>query len=109
MDGGWPNSHESEGPVNCGLCGCTLWVSLLEYGVESELDHFEENGITGGDDWQCFLDVMEGIEYVEREGYPDKWDMRKPREVEKARRLYARTIALLEKYLPKQEAVDVVH
>lgn len=104
VDGGWPNSYESDGRMHCGLCGCMLWVSLLEYGVVSELEHFEEHGIKDADDWRHFHDVLTGIEYVEKPGYLDKWHIQKLRDVERAQRLYKRTMKLAEKCLPKESS-----
>jgi len=59
IDGGW-GSSESDGGETCEKCGKILNYSLTKYGIESELNHFEEHGISDSqDDAYCFLQVIE--------------------------------------------------
>ncbi len=95
------SGHEAEGCCHCEHCGHHLDVVLLEYGIDSELDHFENVGITTPSEWRYFQDVCEGIEYVESDWFPGDW--MKEGEVEMSRDLHTRTIALAKKYLMQVE------
>ena len=91
-------SSEEDGCRTCDRCGAMLFTSLTTYGVESELDHFEEHGISTPREWREVGDIIEGIEFVESAWFPGSWMT--PQEIERKRKLYARTIALIEKNLP---------
>lgn len=96
-------SLEAEGCEHCELCGVHLSVTLLTHGVESELDHFECHGIESADDWRHFLDVCDGIDFVESAWFPGNW--MKESEIKEMRALYQRTLCLLKKHFPDIEKV----
>lgn len=54
VDGGW--GGESDGPRFCDndACGKPLSVSLTDYGASSELDHFEEHGVSLRSPGDCY-------------------------------------------------------
>lgn len=43
LDGGWRT--ESDTHRFCAHCGCWLRISLTDWGVKEELDHYRENGV----------------------------------------------------------------
>jgi len=94
--------YGADGCRHCEHCGAHLDVSLTEYGVESELDHFEQCGIKDADDWRHFLDVCEAIKHVESSSFPGRW--MKECEIELHRNLYTRTVAVAGKYLLQSAA-----
>lgn len=85
-------SSESDGCEHCAICGHMLSVSLTNYGIESEIDHFEQVDIStiGGADFWHWLDVIDGLSYVEwcmEQGSVEKDDLN----------LYERALAVTEK------------
>ena len=94
-------SYEDDGSCTCNRCGAMLDASLTLHGVQSELEHFERHGISTPREWREINAVIEGIEFVELAWFPGSW-MRQS-EAQKARNLYDRTVALLEKNLPAKE------
>ncbi len=51
LDGGWRTEHDS--PPICDECNAPLDGSLTNYGAETELDHFLENGFDPECDADC--------------------------------------------------------
>lgn len=84
------SSYESDLPRHCELCGCLLDVSILESGVEYEIEHWEsclkrDTPLTMlPADWMGLIDVISAIEYVEQPGYDAE---------DESRQLYQRTVA----------------
>jgi len=69
---------------------------LTMSGLKSELSHFETYGITTASEWRSVYAIVEAMDYVESIWFVAT---RQPQEVA----LYDRTVALVEKYLPKLE------
>ncbi|MCP4990828.1 MAG: hypothetical protein GY928_33745 [Colwellia sp.] len=91
----------------CEHCGCKLWVSLTNEGEESELDHFEGDGIKGASDWQDFETMCGNIIQADQYWNPDSrwWSKCK---IEKTKQTYQRVLALAIKYLPVPELKEAV-
>ena len=91
-------SYETEGCEHCEVCGCQLSVCLLDYGVQFEIEHYEEVEAwqIGSRDFWCWLDVLDGIDYVEKHWFPGD---HKPDEAKRSRELYRRAIKITEKFL----------
>lgn len=62
LDGGWNTEHDS--PPYCEVCGDALDGSLTDYGVDQELEHFEEHPprIDYPTDWDLFANAAEGLD-----------------------------------------------
>lgn len=62
VDGGWGTEHDS--PPYCEVCGDPLIGHLTEYGVEQELEHFEDHapGLDYPMDWDSFANAVEGLD-----------------------------------------------
>jgi hypothetical protein len=54
---------EADGTKICGKCDSLLSITLTDYGVESELEHFEMYGIHTPRDWAVLLMIMESVFY----------------------------------------------
>jgi len=52
VDGGW--GTEEDGPESCDTCGKPLDCSFTDYGSESEIDHFIENGFDHKNAYDCW-------------------------------------------------------
>jgi len=87
---------ESDGSRTCDACGKILAVALTDCGVDSELSHFEESGVETALEWRAIAAVIDAIDYVEGARFVA---LQQPEAVA----LYDRTVALVEKYLPKLE------
>ncbi len=53
------SSEEGESSRNCFGCGCPLPWAMLEYGMESELDHFETADPVSPNDWYWLFKLAE--------------------------------------------------
>jgi len=53
VDGGW--GTEEDGTQTCEKCGKCLDCSFTDYGSESEIDHFIENGFDHNDVHDCHI------------------------------------------------------
>jgi hypothetical protein len=92
-------SFETEGCEHCELCDCMLQVCLLEYGVQSEIEHFETvdaNHFDGQDSYH-WLDVIDGIDFSSEEGIYNEWWT--PKRIEDNKQLYGQVLKLTKKFL----------
>lgn len=93
------NGQEVETPEFCALCGTRLSITLLEGGAHYEVDHFEwllgefQSGLSP-DEWFAVLEMVEAIEHVEADWFPNRW--MRPYEVEAQRKTYGRVLATVE-------------
>lgn len=78
--------YESDGVCICGLCGALLDYTLLRYGVESELDNFEDHKPSTPHEWYEVSKIIDGVAWLESTTFaaPEDWA-----------ELYLRTIKLL--------------
>ncbi|MFT3992509.1 MAG: hypothetical protein QM680_14000 [Luteolibacter sp.] len=85
LDGGW--GIEGDSLEFCETCSRRLWNSLTQYGCESEVDHFEDNGFDPADDDDCYS--MERV--VSSEGWGPYEDLPgSPYEKEQRHEYYTR-------------------
>lgn len=62
LDGGWGTEHDS--PPYCEVCGDSLIGSLTEYGVDQELEHFEDHqpDLDYPDEWASFAEALVNLD-----------------------------------------------
>lgn len=57
LDGGWGSDHDSQ--PRCDTCGAKLAGSLTDYGVDSEIEHFETYRPYECEGWEALGDAVD--------------------------------------------------